>query len=157
MEMAIHIVRIVEIEGPIHLDEIATRIRMLWALGRAGARIRTAVAHGADVATRIGKIEGGPFFRIPGRPVVLRNRADVSSASVRKPEMLPPEEIEMALLKIVGDNFGAARDELVHAASRAFGFASTSIQLRAVLEGAIDRLVAMGRLSAKDGLLLPGH
>ncbi len=152
--MAEHIVRIVEIEGPVHLDEIATRIRTLWGLRRAGSRIRAAVSRAAEVAASLGKIEGGPFYRIPGQPIVPRNRAEVSSVSLRAPEMLPPEEIDAALLKIVGDNFGAARDELVQAVSRAFGFAATSPQLRAVLENGVERLVTAGRLSVKDGLLV---
>jgi len=30
--------RIVEVEGPIHEDEVTARVRDLWGLGRAGSR-----------------------------------------------------------------------------------------------------------------------
>ncbi len=154
LEMAEYIARIVEMEGPIHSDEIATRIRTLWGLQRAGTRIRAAVSRGTEVAASLGKIEGGPFYCRPGQSIIVRNRADVASISLRKPDMLPPEEIDTALLKIVGDNFGAAQDELIHAASRAFGFASTSAQLRSVFDDRISHLLAADKLKSKDGLIV---
>jgi hypothetical protein len=65
--------------------------------------------------------------------------------------MLPPEEIDAAILKSVDDNFGAARDELAQDISRRFGFAATSTQIRAVIEARVDFL-----LSGK-GLILKGE
>jgi hypothetical protein len=62
-EMAAYIVKIVEVEGPVHIDEIAARTRILWGLQRAGNGIRSAVARAANVAVRRGLLEGGPFAR----------------------------------------------------------------------------------------------
>jgi len=36
--MADVVFRIVEVEGPIHEDEVTARVRDLWGLGRAGSR-----------------------------------------------------------------------------------------------------------------------
>ncbi len=156
-DMAAYVVKIVEIEGPIHLDEITARIRILWGLGRAGSRIRAAVERGARVAAQRGLIEGGPFYSLPGKQVVVRDRGNVSSPSLRRPEVLPPAEIDQALLQTVDANFGAAEDELVHAASRMFGFAATSAQLRSVLIKGIEELVQAGALVRKDELLVRGR
>jgi hypothetical protein len=68
--------------------------------------------------------------------------------------MLPPAEIDVALLKIIEDNFGASRSELTQAASWLFGFQSLGVQLRGVLEDGIARLVAVGKLVEKDQLLI---
>jgi very-short-patch-repair endonuclease len=149
-DLIAYVVKIVEIEGPVHLDEITARIRTLWGLHRAGTRIRTAVLRAVEAAARGGMIEGGPFYRTPQQSVVVRDRSH-SSASLRKPEMLPPEEIDAAILKSVDDNFGAARDELAQDISRRFGFAATSTQIRAVIEARVDFL-----LSGK-GLILKGE
>lgn len=151
--MADYVENIVEIEGPIHLDEITARIRILWGLGRAGARIRTAVQRAAKRAVQRGALTGGPFYSRPDQDVRVRDRSAVSSQTLRRPEMLPPAEIEEAMVEIVKANFGAGRDDLVQAASRSFGFASTSSQLRAVLSAGIDAAVANGRLVEQDGLL----
>ena len=43
MEMADIVTRIVEIEGPIHQEEIARRVAALWGLQRAGSRIAATV------------------------------------------------------------------------------------------------------------------
>lgn len=153
-EMAAYVVKIVQTEGPVHIDEIATRVRMLWGLQRAGSRIRTAVAAAADVAARRGLLVGGPFYSLPDQAVVVRDRSQVESASLRKQEMLPPSEIDAALLKLVDDNFGASHTELVQTAPRQFGFQSVSAQLRAVFEEGIARLLATGKLIEKDGLLV---
>jgi very-short-patch-repair endonuclease len=152
--MTDYVEKIVEIEGPIHLDEITARIRILWGLGRAGTRIRAAVQRAAQRAAQRGTLKGGPFYIRPGQAVIVRDRSSVGSPTLRRPEMLPPAEIEEAMLEIVRSNFGAGRDDLVQAASRSFGFASTSGQLRATLAKSIDSLIASNRLVEQDGLLL---
>ena len=153
-QMVGHIVEIVGVEGPIHSDEIITRIRMLWGLARAGSRIRAAVERALTVATGQRLIEGGPFYSAPGGQVRIRNRSQVVSTSLRKPEMLPPAEIERAATEIVNTNYGAAPDDLVQAISRAFGFASTSAQLRVAISDVIETMKARGILSLKGDMLI---
>lgn len=155
-QMAEYVVKIVEAEGPIHLEEITARVRILWGLGRAGSRIRSAVERAVRVAAQRGSIEGGPFYAIPGRKIIVRDRSAVGSSTLRKPEMLPPAEIERAVLDIVRANYGAGRTDLLQAASRAFGFASTSAQLRTVLSGVVDRLIDEGKLTAQGEILVMG-
>jgi hypothetical protein len=74
--------------------------------------------------------------------------------TLRKPETLPPTEIDQIILTIIDANFGAGRDALIQAASRALEFASTSAQLRAVLNDRVDELVSDRALTEKGGLLL---
>jgi hypothetical protein len=108
----------------------------------------------ARVAARHGLIEGRPFYSIPGKVVTVRDRARVTSSTLRKPEFLPPAEIDKAILAIIDENFGAGRAELTQAVSRAFGFAATSTQLREVIELRIDALITKGHLEVKDDLLI---
>jgi hypothetical protein len=68
--------------------------------------------------------------------------------------MLPPVEIDQSLLEIVDANFGAGEDDLVQASARAFGYQSTSSQLRSMLEAGVERLKASGRLVEKAGMLV---
>lgn len=153
-EMAACVVRIVGIEGPVHIDEIAARVRGLWGFARAGGRMRAAVARAAETAALRGLITGGPFHTIAGRAAAPRNRAAVASASLRKPDMLPPAEIDALILALVDDNFGAGCDELVQAAAREFGFSATSSQLRATLAARIDALTLSGALTVSGALLM---
>lgn len=152
--MADYVSRIVEAEGPIHQDEIVTRVRMLWGLSRAGGRIRTAVLNGLAFAAHQGRVQGDIFYAAPGKALVVRDRSQVQSATLRKPEMLPPAEIDQAALAIVKANFGASRPELVQALAREFGFQATSAQLREVLSQQIDKLIQSGGLSLQGEVLV---
>ncbi|MDP9412894.1 MAG: DUF3320 domain-containing protein [Pseudomonadota bacterium] len=153
--MAKYVAQVVDAEGPIHQDEIVTRIRLLWGLGRAGSRIRDAVAKGIGVASATGAICGGPeFWACPDAEVKVRDRSEVGSASVRRPEAIPPVEIEHAVLAIVTQNFGALRDQVVQAVARLLGFASTSAQLRGRILDVVDGLLAAGKLREQTDLLV---
>jgi very-short-patch-repair endonuclease len=153
-QMVAHVARIVEVEGPVHSDEIVARIRMLWRLGRAGSRIRAAVERAARVAEQQGLITGGPFHMKPGQAVTVRDRSRVESAGLRKPDMLPPLELAKAARDLVAANYGAGRGDLVPAVARAIGFAATSAQLRAAILAAVDDAVARGELVEQGELLV---
>src|SRR3546814_5990882 len=84
----------------------------------------------------------------------VRDRSGVTSPTLRKPEMLPTAEIRQAVLEIITANYGAGRHDLVLAVSRSFGFLSTSAQLRAVIEAAIDGALESGDLEKRGDLLV---
>ena len=96
----------------------------------------------------------GGFLSLPGQDAVVRDRSFVASATLRKPEMLPPAEVRAAVLSVVRRNLGATRDEIVVAVARALGFKSTSAQLRDIITGQVDGLPASGDLVAKGGVLV---
>lgn len=149
-----HVETIAEVEGPVHVDELVTRVREAWGLKRTGTRIRDAVVSAVDVAARKGSIERqGEFVSIPGRRPVLRNRANALSAGVRKPEMIALSEIAAGAVEIVRANFGATQDQLVSGVSRALGFKSTSEGLRTRIMAGIAAAVEDNRLVEASGLL----
>lgn len=99
--LADYVEQIVEVEGPIHLDEITARIRTLWGLARAGSRIRAAVKAAVQRTVQRGTVTGGPFYSRHGQHVIVRDRTSVGSPTLRRPDMLPPDEIQQAMLEIV--------------------------------------------------------
>lgn len=152
-EMMKHVVRVVSIEGPVHESEIVVRIRSLWGLARAGNRIRDAVLAAMTAAKQNGDVVGGPFYSLPGQQAVVRDRSQIDSNTLRKPEYLPPEEVKLAIGQVVVENFGAEQDQLIQAVARLFGFGSTSAQLREVVEAALAELLASGQLRL-DGRMI---
>jgi very-short-patch-repair endonuclease len=146
--------RIIELEGPIHEDEIVIRVRMLWGQRRGGGRIQSAVHRGLRMAARMpGITHDGPFYLITGAPVKVRDRSQATSPSLRKPEMLPPLELRAALLAVVEQNLGADREEAITSVSRAVGFRATSAQLRGIIEQQIQLLLDSGELLEVEGRL----
>jgi len=90
---------------------------------------------------------------LPDQQVVVRNRGETDSSTLRKPEYLPPEEVKLAISRVVAENFGAEQDELIQAVARLFGFGSTSAQLREAVKEAVTELLDSGQLRL-DGRLI---
>ena len=146
-QMAEIVTKIVAAESPIHEDEVVTRVRMLWELGRAGDRIQTKVLAGLKHAVKSGDIKKEKdFYLKPGANVLIRDRSAVTSPGLRKPEYLPPHEINKAVIALIEANYGAARDQLPVEVARLLGFKATSPQLREVIDRQIKMLVKEGKL-----------
>jgi very-short-patch-repair endonuclease/DNA polymerase III delta prime subunit len=140
--MAEMVAQVVRVEGPVHLDEVVRRIRMLWGLKRAGQRIANAVAVGADYAMRVGLIrQSGSFlWRAGDTTLKVRRRGGDPTP---KADIICDEEIAEAFRLVLKYQFATSPDDLVLRASRLFGFhamhAQTASRLRAVLKGLIEK------------------
>jgi hypothetical protein len=144
----------VRIEGPVHADEVVSRIRDAWGLRRAGNRIQQAVEAAIDAAVTTGRLEKVAFFlSVPNAPVRIRDRSAASSQTLRRADMLPPSEIRVAVLDVVRNNLGATSDQIVQAVSRMFGIKSTSAAVRDVIQKQIDEALEAGLLTAQAGVL----
>ncbi|NTG27195.1 DUF3320 domain-containing protein [Agrobacterium rhizogenes] len=148
----------VEVEGPVHQDEVVTRIRTAWGLQQAGNRIRGHVGHAIDVAVGSSNVQrSGEFLLWPGAEVRLRDRSNVFSTSLRRNELIPPMEIDQGLASTIGASLGATEDEAVNAVARGLGFKSTSSQLRDLIIQRIAALKTSGALRVRDGILVAGN
>jgi hypothetical protein len=154
-ELARVVLKIIEVEGPVHDEEIARRVTQLWGLRRTGKRIRDAVAQAIrSAAHSSGVLRDGDFYSLSSQPEVpIRDRGEVAVATLRRPEMLPPAEVRKAVAAIAEVNLGVTRDEVVTQAARLFGFGATSPQLRQVIAGEVDSLLSEGHLEERTGKL----
>jgi hypothetical protein len=146
-DMAAIVLRIIEHEGPIHEEEVVTRVRTLWSKGRAGSRIHDAVARAIRaLETSKSCVRLDKCLMLPGCNVRVRNRANVTSPTLRKPEHLPTLEIHAAVLALLEANHGAARNEIPTAVARLFGFQATSSQFKVVIESHVEILLRTGKI-----------
>ncbi len=153
--MASSIIKVVEVEGPVHVDEVVVRLKAAWGISRAGARIQGAVDRAVALATRAGTVAvADRILAIPGAEVRARDRAAAASPSLRKPEMLPPVEVDVAVVEAARRNFGGTADELLQEGARALGFRTVGGQLREVMRARIAALEEGGRLVRSGELLV---
>ncbi|NET71396.1 MAG: DUF3320 domain-containing protein [Sphaerospermopsis sp. SIO1G2] len=152
--MANIVTKIVAIEGPVHEELVITRVRTLWNLGRAGTRIRKKVATALRYAEKQGNVkkEGGVYIA-PESKVTVRDRSHVEAAAIRKPELIPPQEIRAAIITVITENFGADKDSLPVEVARLFGFQSTSPQLRDVIEEQIQHMLSSDALEQTENTI----
>ena len=146
--------KVVHAEGPVHSSEVIARLRDAWGVKRAGARIQAAIERAIAVSTRMQRIVSQDgFLSAPDQEIIVRERSDANSPSLRRADMLPPQEIAVAIASTVRDNLGATRDEIVQSVSRAFGIRSTSAQVRGVILEQTDKAIAKGELVDQAGML----
>jgi very-short-patch-repair endonuclease len=148
------VVQAVATEGPVHADQVITRVRDAWGLKRTGGRIEEAVGKSVDIAVRLGRvIRHGHFLSLPDVAAVPRDRSEVASVALRKAEMLPPGEIEVAILTVVRKNFGATREQVIQAVARGMGIQNTSTHVRSVIDDVVSSVLTARRLIEVDGML----
>lgn len=96
-------------ESPVHEDELVARVRDLWGLGRAASRIQEVVSRGIRALLIAGrcKREDACLF-LAEAPIRVRSREVVRSATLRKVDLLPPQELRVAIESVVGAHYGAS-------------------------------------------------
>ena len=153
-DMADVLDRIVAVEGPIHEEELITRVRELWGLKRAGGRIEESVARGVRALVAGGRCRSEErFLSRPDAPVPVRNREAVRSAGLRRVESLPPQEIRAAIRAVITACHGASAQEMPGAVARLLGFRATSTAMREAILRQIGVLTAQGILREQSGRL----
>lgn len=120
------IVRIVEIEGPIHIDEIARRVGAAFGKARTGGRIVEATKRALQAAKRRSDSQlrqVGQFVltdeQMASPPVRDRSK---ESGNVLKAEYLPPIEILAAASRIRAESGLMSPEELTRSVARLLGF-----------------------------------
>ena len=134
--------RVVDAEGPVHLDIVARRITEACGRRRTGARILEAVQRGLRCAQRESAGEilvyGGFWLtRAQREEVPVRDRTGLTGG-VAKAAMLPPMEIVAAARKIERESGRVEAAELVREVARVLGFRRTGADLTRVIAAALS-------------------
>ena len=147
--------QVVKIEGPVHFDEVAKRIGGAVGVKKIGNRIRGAIGAAAMQAARSKSIDvrGEFLYSTEQDHVSVRDRSELPNAS-RKLEFIAPEEIQVAIKKLVSDAFGIESDDLAREVCKVFGFVTVSANMRQKVEKVINEMIEHGVLKAKGNSLL---
>lgn len=162
ISMAKWVARVVEVEGPVHIEEVCRRITENAGLSRVGRRINQRVHSGARVSRKNGDITiKGDFLRMPADSEgeatdVIRDRSSLPNAS-RKMEYIAPEEIRLAVITAVDSACGIDVGGAITQTCRLFGFARTTEAMRAHVEPLVRRMIDDGVIEERNGMLLVGQ
>lgn len=155
-EHARRIAALVAAEGPLHRDYIATRLARAFGLARTGARMQDAVEAAIKQAQADGAIEARGPFVWPKGPASLKVRLPVAGApdTQRGIEEVPPEEVDVALLRTVEAAMSIDEDLLVTQVARLLGYERTGGRIGELLRHRIAANLANGNLSREGGSLV---
>ena len=144
--------KIVLFESPIHFDLIEERLKKIYGISRAGNNVKKNIAYAITMSVHWSDLEikgkflykKGPkinIFRIPSEDVI------------RGIEQIAPEEIENAILYLVEDQFGFAKEQLPKAILKVFGIGKNRLEDTENIELAIDNLLEKEKLSLNGNTL----
>jgi hypothetical protein len=126
---------IVEIEGPVHQDEVARRITVLFGKARTGSLISAASLRALKFLRSSSRLmEQGGFWmtrdQYENPPVRDRSAAPIS---LQRANMVAPIEIQAAIRLANQENGSLGEDEIAVAVTRLLGFKRTGPELKAVV------------------------
>jgi very-short-patch-repair endonuclease len=134
------ILNVVEIEAPIHIKDLTTRVAAMWGQ-RTGNSIASRVRQIADLLQHHNRLEiRGEFIWKPNGEFRVRSRKETNIPA----ERIAPEEIQEAILTVLRSGQGFTRQELVNQTRAVFGFSRTGQALQQVIDSAIESLLAKG-------------
>lgn len=136
------ITRVVDVEGPVHFDEVVRRIRTLWGLQRAGQRINDAIKHATSVAKARGQIRMHGAFLWPAkdRDISVRRRKKDPPTNI---DFICDEEIAESVRIVLRHQFATMISDLIVRSSRLLGFQAmhdkATTRINRVIRGLIDK------------------
>ena len=133
--------RIVDAEGPLHVDEVARRVAACYGKEKAGSRIlaatQTALSSALRMDARIRTDDGFWFTSTQAEAPPVRDRSAESGATL-KASSISNLEIDAALRIAREDNAGGNDAELVRVAARLLGFRRVGSELQLRISGRIE-------------------
>jgi hypothetical protein len=145
---------IVRVESPVHFEEVARRMVEAAGITRMGTRIRSQLelavkfAEGAGKVVRKGEFLWAPQMETPS----LRRRSHFQPAS-RRMSLIAPEELVLAIEKVVADSVAIQPEAVVSSVVKLFGFQRVTEEMREVILEVIKKAMGEKRI-LKEGEVL---
>ena len=145
-ELAATVTAIVEVEGPIHEDLLCMRLKEICGVDRTGSNIQSNMTDAIYLAIRDQSIERRQrdFLGKPGQSIT---RFRLGNDDFERPiQWIHRDEIALALLFLVEDQFGMSRSDLPRAIGRLFGLFRVPAEVADYLSDVVNGLVDRGAL-----------
>jgi hypothetical protein len=137
--------RVVEVEGPVHVDVVVRRVRTLWGLKRSGSRVQEALDGAIEHAVTEDRVRREGRFLFPAGRLEVPVRRRSGRAQV-KIDLVSDAEASEAVRTVLRVQFATPLPGLVTRTSRLLGFQVTTPTVRKRLELVVERLLARGEL-----------
>jgi len=152
--LALWVAQVIDVESPVHFSEVARRIADAAGIRRGQGyqqAMDRAIEHG--VGSSGITLKGEFLWRSDMTEPTLRDRSKLPASS-RKIEFVAPEELAMAVDRVVSASYGIAFNDITGAAVKLLGFARVTDEMRSRVEPLISQMVTDGTLARHGDLLL---
>ncbi|MDD4620233.1 MAG: DUF3320 domain-containing protein, partial [Methanosarcina sp.] len=134
------IIEIVEIEGPIHSDELIQRIKVHFGIARAGNIIKSTIQSAINSAEKSKKILIRDDFLWPDSEPDSLLRTRCGDASV-KIEWICDEEITQAVFFVLNNQYSTAQEDLIVQTARVLGIKVVRKNAKDKINNIIESLI----------------
>ncbi|RYG35826.1 DUF3320 domain-containing protein [bacterium] len=153
-ELADYVVQVVTVEGPVGAEEVLRRIREAAGVARSGPRIQAAIDGALALAESQARVRrAGEFLYDPSATESPVRSRSALPAAFRKLELISPEEIIAALVRVVQPSFGIAPSEAIPLTAKTLGFERTTGGMAERIQAVLDAALTEGTLKSENGLL----
>ena len=152
--LALWVAQVVDVESPVHSVEAARRIADAAGVRRV-KRYQQAMDRAIELGVGSGRIEikGDYLWRSDMNEPSLRDRSELPASS-RKIEFVAPEELALAVRRVVAASYGISFDDITGAAVKLLGFGRATNEMRGRVEPLISQMVTDGTLARHGDLRL---
>lgn len=145
-------------EAPISKKLLAKRVLQAWNVSKLSAKLDN---HLSEILSEIGaqhSLHHQPFYVGAGDEDVLRNIDFYRTNETEKREIedIAPEELSIAILEILHQNFSIDEAELLRYVAKVFGFSKVGRQIDESLRYTLNMLEKRGKLKREDGRVKVG-
>ena len=153
-KLSVWIEEIVKIESPVHFEEVARRMIEAAGIARLGSRIRDSLLQAVKYAEANKWIKVSEEFlwhremKVPP----LRDRSNLPP-SVKKLKYIAPEEMVLAIEKVVRESIAIQPEAVVPFVARIFGFTRVTEEMKAEILGMIGRTLQQQNIYQEGDLL----
>lgn len=150
-KLAEWIKQVVTVESPVHFEEVARRIADASGASKIGSRIRYTINAATDFAVNSGIAQRrGDFLWVPDlTEPVIRERSKLAAAS-RKLSLIAPEEMDLAIQRIVENSIAIQAEVAVPLIAKLFGINRVTEDIRKELMQSIELSLSRG-IVLRDG------
>ena len=148
-EVAKSINDIVDIEGPIHVDEVVKRVKNSCQIKRAGSNLKKTVNKAINEAENEGYIMriGDFLYDASDNNVVIRRRVKPNI------DLISDEEISKSIELVVLHKPNVTTKQIAKETSRNFGFKSTSKKTADRINGVLDLMIANNKVKINNDVI----
>lgn len=153
-ELAAVIEEIVAVEGPIHDELLAERLKERCGIERAGSNVQSNIARAIQFSVRHGRVERRNQRNFLWEKDVKLTSFRALGDGVKRPlDWIHPTEVALAIQFLVEDQFGIVKSHLGRAVGKLFGLDRVPTEASDYITQVADELVKQGQLRDIGGQL----
>jgi very-short-patch-repair endonuclease/DNA polymerase III delta prime subunit len=145
---------VVKVESPVHFDEVARRMVEAAGVSKVGSRIRDCLMQAMNHLKSSKRIKiNGEFLWTTGmEKPTIRNRVNLAN-SARKIKFIAPEEITLAIERVVLYSIAIQQEDAAVLVGKMFGFNRVTEDMKGEIINVLQKMILQNLLKQENDLI----